>query len=147
MYGDWGNIGGGGGGKGGGIISTWKDRMDLITGAQIRFKMGDLPGHDFLDWIGLQWSVHGRKEDRRDKLITGGKGTVSHEKFETPEAYSFSQLNKPSDRRLESRAPPKNHKNTLIPRSTFGYFHFLMALFSPSFPFSFHQNAARSNLG
>ena len=28
--------------------------MYLAPGAQIRFKMGDLPGRDFQEWIGLQ---------------------------------------------------------------------------------------------
>lgn len=40
--------------EGAGLVSTWRDRMDFDTGAQIRFKMGDLPGRGFLDWIGLQ---------------------------------------------------------------------------------------------
>jgi len=67
--------------------------MDLIQGRRLDSRWRSigtkLPREDWLaEW---KWSVHGRKEDRISCLITGGEGQHSHERFQAPEAYSFSQ--------------------------------------------------------
>ena len=85
--------------------------------------MGDLPGSQLprADWLAeWKWSVHGRKEDRTSCPDNRREGERSHERFQTPEAYSFFSR-KTTDRLIAAfkRArPPKNHKYILIPRSS-----------------------------
>ena len=91
--------------------------------------------------------MHGRKEDRISSLITGEKGDrfrlsrSKHPKL----ILSHNTTNNLIAALKGAHLLPKNHKNTLIPRSLrlFPFFDgFLLLSF-----FGIHQNATYSNLG